>query len=73
MCNISRFEISYVGLASLQCTTSLDVIALQKKPVVQLKAASAINRIMVLCDATLSLLNMLNLEVCGFDEHTTDM
>jgi len=37
---------------------------LQKKPVVQLKAASAINRIMVLCDATLSLLNMLNLEVC---------
>ena len=40
--------------------------ALQKKPVVQLKAASAINRIMVLCDATLSLLNMLNLEVWHF-------
>ena len=36
---------------------------MQKKPVVQLKAASAINRILVLCDATLSLLNMLNLEV----------
>jgi hypothetical protein len=36
---------------------------MQKKPVIQLKAASAINRIMVLCDSTLSLLNMLNLEV----------
>lgn len=33
-----------------------------KKPVIQLKAASAINRILVLCDSTLSLLNMLNLE-----------
>ncbi|BFZ03909.1 hypothetical protein BsWGS_06947 [Bradybaena similaris] len=33
-----------------------------KKPVVQLRAASALNRIMVLCDATLTLLNMFDLE-----------
>ncbi|CAG5123927.1 unnamed protein product [Candidula unifasciata] len=33
-----------------------------KKPVVQLQAASALNRIMVLCDATLTLLNMFDLE-----------
>ena len=35
----------------------------QKKPVVQIKAASALNRIMVLIDNTLSLLNMFDLEV----------
>lgn len=40
------------------------LLYIQKKPVIQLKAASAINRILVLCDSTLSLLNMLNLEVC---------
>ena len=45
-------------------------ILLQKKPIVQLKAASAINRIMVLCDATLSLLNMLNLEVWDFSDES---
>ncbi|KAK7098537.1 transforming growth factor-beta receptor-associated protein 1-like [Littorina saxatilis] len=33
-----------------------------KKPVVQIKTASALNRIMVLCDNTLTLLNMLDLE-----------
>lgn len=33
-----------------------------KKPVVQIKAASALNRIMVLIDNTLSLLNMFDLE-----------
>ncbi|GFO22479.1 transforming growth factor-beta receptor-associated protein 1 [Plakobranchus ocellatus] len=33
-----------------------------KKPVVQLRAASALNRIMVLCDTTLTLLNMFDLE-----------
>ncbi|XP_074660647.1 transforming growth factor-beta receptor-associated protein 1-like [Tubulanus polymorphus] len=33
-----------------------------KKPVVQLKAAIALNRILVLCDNTLNLLNMLDLE-----------
>ncbi|XP_060603083.1 transforming growth factor-beta receptor-associated protein 1-like [Ruditapes philippinarum] len=33
-----------------------------KKPVVQLKAASALNRILVLCDFTLTMLNMLDLE-----------
>ena len=35
----------------------------QKKPIVQLKAASALNRILVLCDNTLTMLNMLDLEV----------
>jgi AraC-like DNA-binding protein len=34
----------------------------QKKPVVQLKAASALNRIMVLCDNSLTMLNMFDLE-----------
>ncbi|KAI8520587.1 transforming growth factor, beta receptor associated protein 1 [Branchiostoma belcheri] len=33
-----------------------------KKPIVQLKAASALNRILVLCDSTLTLLTMFNLE-----------
>lgn len=33
-----------------------------KKPVVQLKAASALNRILLLCDNTMTLLNMFNLE-----------
>lgn len=33
-----------------------------KKPVSQLKAASALNRILVLCDNTLTLLNMFDLE-----------
>ncbi|RUS87528.1 hypothetical protein EGW08_004704, partial [Elysia chlorotica] len=33
-----------------------------KKPVAQLRAASALNRIMVLCDHTLTLLNMFDLE-----------
>ncbi|GFR68319.1 transforming growth factor-beta receptor-associated protein 1 [Elysia marginata] len=33
-----------------------------KKPVAQLRAASALNRIMVLCDNTLTLLNMFDLE-----------
>ncbi|KAL4225569.1 transforming growth factor [Mactra antiquata] len=33
-----------------------------KKPIVQLKAASALNRILVLCDFTLTMLNMLDLE-----------
>ncbi|CAH1787440.1 unnamed protein product [Owenia fusiformis] len=33
-----------------------------KKPVVQLKVASALNRIMVLCDNTLTMLNMFDLE-----------
>ena len=37
--------------------------ALAEKPIVQLKAASALNRIMVLCDNTLTLLNMFDLEV----------
>ncbi|XP_055901147.1 transforming growth factor-beta receptor-associated protein 1-like [Biomphalaria glabrata] len=35
---------------------------LVKKPVVQLRGASALNRIMVLCDNTLTLLNMFDLE-----------
>ncbi len=35
----------------------------QKKPITQLKAASALNRILVLCDGTLTLLNMFDLEV----------
>ena len=38
-------------------------LPLQKKPIMQLKAASALNRIMVLCDNTLTLLNMFDLEV----------
>ena len=38
-------------------------VRVQKKPVVQIKTASALNRIMVLCDNTLTLLNMLDLEV----------
>ncbi|XP_006813911.2 transforming growth factor-beta receptor-associated protein 1-like, partial [Saccoglossus kowalevskii] len=33
-----------------------------KKPVIQLKAASALTRILVLCDNTVALLNMFNLE-----------
>ncbi|XP_053384249.1 transforming growth factor-beta receptor-associated protein 1-like [Mercenaria mercenaria] len=33
-----------------------------KKPIVQLKAASALNRILVLCDHNLTMLNMLDLE-----------
>ncbi|KAL3842523.1 hypothetical protein ACJMK2_020527 [Sinanodonta woodiana] len=33
-----------------------------KKPIDQLKAASALNRILVLCDHTLTLLNMMDLE-----------
>ncbi|XP_064600183.1 transforming growth factor-beta receptor-associated protein 1-like [Liolophura sinensis] len=33
-----------------------------KKPISQLKAAPALNRIMVLCDSTLTLLNMFDLE-----------
>ncbi|XP_005106604.1 transforming growth factor-beta receptor-associated protein 1 [Aplysia californica] len=33
-----------------------------KKPIAQLRAASALNRIMVLCDNTLTLLNMFDLE-----------
>ncbi|XP_077979032.1 transforming growth factor-beta receptor-associated protein 1-like [Glandiceps talaboti] len=33
-----------------------------KKPIVQLKAASALTRILVLCDNTLTLLHMINLE-----------
>uniref|UniRef100_K1R712 Nuclear pore complex protein Nup153 n=1 Tax=Magallana gigas TaxID=29159 RepID=K1R712_MAGGI len=33
-----------------------------KKPIVQIKSASALNRIMVLCDNTISMLNMLDLE-----------
>ncbi|KAH3886109.1 transforming growth factor-beta receptor-associated protein 1-like [Dreissena polymorpha] len=33
-----------------------------KKPIAQLKAASALNRILVLCDNTVSMLNMLDLE-----------
>ncbi|KAL5007714.1 hypothetical protein ScPMuIL_016520 [Solemya velum] len=33
-----------------------------KKPIVALKAASALNRILVLCDGTLTLLNMFDLE-----------
>lgn len=33
-----------------------------KKPVVQIRSASALNRIMVLCDNTLTLLNMFDLE-----------
>ncbi|CAI9729846.1 growth factor-beta receptor-associated 1-like [Octopus vulgaris] len=33
-----------------------------KKPIAQLKAASALNRILVLCDNVLTLLNMFNLE-----------
>lgn len=36
---------------------------IQKKPIVQMKSASALNRIMVLCDNTISMLNMLDLEV----------
>lgn len=36
---------------------------IQKKPIVQIKSASALNRIMVLCDNTISMLNMLDLEV----------
>ena len=35
----------------------------QKKPISQLKAASALNRILVLCDNMLVLLNMFDLEV----------
>jgi len=54
--------LSYIVIASYYCNDE-DVFSVQKKPVIQLKAASAINRIMVLCDSTLSLLNMLNLEV----------
>jgi len=45
------------------------LIFFQKKPVVQIKAASALNRIMVLIDNTLSLLNMFDLEV-RFTENT---
>ncbi|XP_062566210.1 transforming growth factor-beta receptor-associated protein 1-like [Saccostrea cucullata] len=33
-----------------------------KKPIIQIKSASALNRIMVLCDNTISMLNMLDLE-----------
>ena len=45
------------------------ILFFQKKPVVQIKAASALNRIMVLIDNTLSLLNMFDLEV-RFTENT---
>ncbi len=33
-----------------------------KKPVNELRAASALNRLLVLCDNSISLVNMLNLE-----------
>jgi len=39
------------------------ILLFQKKPIVQLKGASALKRILVLCDNTLSMLNMMDLEV----------
>ncbi|ELU08757.1 hypothetical protein CAPTEDRAFT_183936 [Capitella teleta] len=33
-----------------------------KKPVLELKSASALNRLMILCDSTLSMMNMMDLE-----------
>ncbi|KAH9518827.1 transforming growth factor, beta receptor associated protein 1 [Bulinus truncatus] len=39
-----------------------DLKTIGKKPIVQLRGASALNRIMVLCDNTLTLLNMFDLE-----------
>lgn len=39
------------------------IVSSQRKPIQQLKAASALTRILVLCDNTLTLLNMFNLEV----------
>jgi len=41
----------------------LFLLFFQKKPIIQIKAASALNRILVLCDNTISMLNMLDLEV----------
>lgn len=44
----------------------------QKKPIIQIKAASALNRILVLCDNTISMLNMMDLEVCTHVEMLPD-
>ena len=46
-----------------RCSLNILVLFLQKKPVIQMKAASALNRIIVLCDLNILLLNMLDLEV----------
>ena len=60
---VSVKNLGVKGLRSLAFVHWLHLFMFQKKPIIQLKAASALNRILVLCDSTLTMLNMLDLEV----------